>query len=431
MNAAKILPRSEFSSIEVRLDSANSIVLDGSAAKSVRFAQSLPGPLPRQGAVLLGAIDEAISSRHSPILEDIVDVRKRVIYAIDDHTRGTPTAPVLERLQERLNAMGVSDAQTMVLVSAGTHRPMNEQELRMKVGGLFGRVEIVLHDCMNSEELYNAGMIDGIPVLLNKNLRDAGTVIGIGSLVAHKFSGWSGGAKIVCPGLTGYETIYRCHYKSIIEEHIIPGQRDNWFRGFIDRIGDLARLKYCVNCIPTIGGLVGIVAGDPHAAFGRSVSIAENFMATSFEKKHDLVVISAYPATTDLWQSGKGFYNGDLLVKDGGTLVLVTPLDEGLGDHPEFISLLEKRPSEILAVLDSGKLEDPLAAVASYAIRRISERCKLRIVTNNRSIVGHDLLDAPILGDIDSAIAEAFQDGAKELAVVNDSYILPKTLVEG
>lgn len=431
MNAAKILPRSNFSSIEVRLDSANSIVLDGSAAKSARFAQSLPGPLPRQGAALLGAINEALSSRHGPALEDIVNPRKRVIYAIDDHTRGTPTAPILERLQERLNAMGLSDAQTMILVSAGTHRPMNEQELHMKVGGLYGRVEIILHDCMNSEELYKAGIIDGIPVLLNKNLRDAGTVIGIGSLVAHKFSGWSGGAKIICPGLTGYETIYRCHYKSIIEEHIIPGQKDNWFRGFIDRIGDLAGLKYSVNCIPTIGGLVGVVAGDPHAAFDRSVSIAEDFMATSFEKKHDLVVVSAYPATTDLWQSGKGFYNGDLLVKDGGTLVLVTPLDEGLGDHPEFISLLEKSPAEILAVLDSGKLEDPLAAVASYAIRRISERCRLRIVTNNHSIVGHDLLGAPISGDIDSVTAEAFRDGARDLAVVNDSYILPKTLVEG
>ena len=173
------------------------------------------------------------------------------------------------------------------------------------------------------------------------------------------------------------------------------------------------------------------MAGDPHAAFDRSVSIAEDFMATGFEKKHDLVVVSAYPATTDLWQSGKGFYNGDLLVKDGGTLVLVTPLDEGLGDHPEFISLLEKSPAEILAVLDSGKLEDPLAAVASYAIRRISERCRLRIVTNNRSIVGHDLLGAPISGDIDSATAEAFRDGARDLAVVNDSYILPKTIVKG
>lgn len=428
MNYAKILPKSAFSSINVRLTSTSSIALDGGRAGTIAFAQSEPAVLPKRGEELRTAIDRALSSSHGTKVEDLIDTRKHVIYAIDDHTRGTPAAPALELLHERLEAAGVRDEQTTILVSAGTHRRMTEKELEAKTGSLYGRVEIVQHDCLNEAELYRAGEIDGIPIMLNKRLRDAGAVIGVGSLVAHKFSGWSGGAKIICPGLTGYETIYRCHYKSIIEERIVPGQRSNWFRSFIDRVGDLAGLKFCVNFIPTIGGIVGITAGEPRLAFEGGVSTAENSMAVYFKKKYSTVIVASFPATTDLWQSGKGFYSGELLVRDGGTLVLVTPLEEGLGDHPEFISLLEKKPAEILDLLHSGKLADPLAAVASYAIRRIGERCRLRIVTSNGSLFGRDLLGAPIQGNLDAVMDEAISEETPDLAIINDSYILPKIL---
>jgi len=425
MYNAKILPKSARSRIDLRLSQSDSLALDAGRARTVAYAQSAPAVLPKRGEELRKALDASLSSSHGRRLEELIDRRRRVIIAIDDHTRGTPTATALETLSERLKAIGVGEAQTTILVSAGTHRPMTENELKEKAGGLYGRVEIVQHDCLDDAELYKAGEIDGIPVRLNRRLKEAGAVIGIGSLVAHKFSGWSGGAKIICPGLTGYETVYRCHYKSIVEERIVPGQRSNWFRSFIDRVGDLAGLKFCVNFIPTIGGIVGITAGEPRLAFGGGVSTAENFMSTRFEKKYDTVIVSSFPATTDLWQSGKGFYSGEMLTRDGGTLVLVTPLEEGLGDHPEFISLLEKTPGEILDLLRSGKLADPLAAVASYAIRRIGERCRLRIVTSNASLLGRDVLGAPIQGDFDAVTAEAISEEAPDLAVINDSYILP------
>jgi len=381
---------------------------------------------PKGSPLIRQAVAEAIKNPVGRTLAQAVDLKKRVLFIIDDHTRGTPTAEALEVLYDRLRDMGVSDAQMTILTSAGTHRAMTEDEIRAKTGELAGRIEVVQHDCLNSDCLYRAGEIDGMPVWLNRSLRDAGTVIGIGSLVAHKFSGWSGAAKIICPGVAGYETIYRCHYRSVVEEHIVPGQKDNWFRRFINRVGDLAGLNFCVNFVPVMGGIAGVTAGDPRAVFERNVDVAIQAMGADFREKQDLVIVSAYPATTDMWQSGKGFYSGELIARDGGTIVLVSPLDEGLGDHRDFTSLLTCTPAEILDHLSRNNLPDPLAAVAAYAIRRIGERCRLRIVTSNSSLRGTPLLGAPISDNLQEVVNAAAADSVESrAAILNDVYVLP------
>lgn len=381
---------------------------------------------PKGSPLIRQAVAEAIANPVGRTLAQVVDLKKRVLLIIDDHTRGTPTAETLEVLYDRLHDMGVSDAQMTILTSAGTHRAMTEDEIRAKTGELAGHIEVVQHDCLNPGCLYRAGEIDDIPVWLNRNLCDAGTVIGVGSLVAHKFSGWSGAAKIICPGVAGYETIYRCHYRSVVEENIVPGQKDNWFRRFINRVGDLAGLNFCVNFVPVMGGIAGVTAGDPRAVFERNVDVAIQAMGADFREKQDLVIVSAYPATTDMWQSGKGFYSGELIARDGGTIVLVSPLDEGLGDHRDFTSLLGCEPAKILDHLSSKNLPDPLAAVAAYAIRRIGERCRLRIVTSNSSLRGTPLLGAPISDNLQEVVNTA-ADGSGETraAVLNDVYVLP------
>jgi len=390
------------------------------------IAESQPAALPKQGEALRRAVEDAIDETCGARLSEVIDRKKQVVLVVDDHTRGTPSAMALEVLYERLRDFGLDDDQMLILSSAGTHRRMSDEEIRAKTGSIGERLEVVQHDCRDMDGLYLAGKVEGIPVWLNRCLKGAGAVIGIGSLVAHKFSGWSGGAKIICPGVAGYETIYRCHYKSIVEERIFPGQRDNWFRRFIDTVGELAGLSFCLNFVPAIGGIAGVAAGSPRAVLDRNISCAEKAMAAGFAARADLVLVSAYPATTDLWQSGKGFYIGDMLVKDGGTLILVTPLEEGLGDHPDFIALLDRPPADILELLAGNRLSDPLAAVASYAIRRIGERCSLRIVTGNSSLYGRPLLGAPITGELQSVVDSVRLTPGSSVAVLNDSYVLPR-----
>jgi len=423
---ADIISESNCEIFNARITKSDFISVDRSMIKKLYIAQSLPAPLPSNSEILRKAIESALDNSYWPNFLHFAELNKPVVLVIDDHTRGTPTSLALEVLYDRFHSIGVSDDQMKILVSTGTHRLMNKDEIIFKTGSVGKRLEIVQHDCNKFEDLFLAGNIDGIPILLNKMLKNAGIVLGVGSIVAHKFSGWSGGSKIICPGLTGYETIYLSHYKSIVEDRIFPGSRDSWFRRFIDRVAELAALKFCINFVPTIEGVVGVVAGEPQAMLARGILLAENAMTACFPEKADLVIVSSFPATTDLWQSGKGFYIGEILAKDGGTIILITPLEEGYGDHPDFISLLNHKPSEILDLLRGNKLPDPLAAVASYAIRQMNDRFNLRVVTSNASLYGQSFLGWPITGDISCVIHEAFPSGCEVASLLNDSYVLPR-----
>lgn len=376
------------------------------------------------------AIYKAIENSEIYSLKEVVDKKKPIVIIIDDHTRKTPVFEAIEILYEKLQQMGVKNNQIFILVSSGTHRKMKQEELYKRIGYFSDILTIVQHDCYDIENLFLAGNIDGIPIILNKLLQQEATIIGIGSIVAHKFSGWSGGGKIVCPGVTGYETILLSHRKAIIEYQIVPGMRNNWFRTFIDRVSDLAGLKYTINFVPGINGFFDVFAGEPDAVLAKGIEIANENFFNWVGSRCDIAIISAFPATIDIWQSGKGFYLGDMVVKDKGTIILVTPLDEGKGDHPDFLSMLNIEPFRIKNILEQNLITDPLAAVAAYAVRNIAERCVLRIVSTNSTIQHEKILNHEVTDNFQNVIDESLSRNDSDVVIFHDIYVLPEQTVK-
>jgi len=178
---------------------------------------------------------------------NFIDLKKPVVIIVDDHTRGTPVKSVLPFLWNNLKKIGVVQSQVTILVANGTHRHMTNEELREKLGEFLDMFNVVQHDC--DKENLMVGTKDGIPIYLNKLVVKTPNVLGIGSVVAHKFSGWSGGSKLICPGVSGYETIFLTHERAIVEEKIKLGQKDNWFRSFMNYVSKLANLKFLVNFV--------------------------------------------------------------------------------------------------------------------------------------------------------------------------------------
>lgn len=391
----------------------------------IRLKSKLP-TISKEKEDMKKAVCEALDNSEGYSLKDAIDLSRPIVIVVDDHTRHTPVLPAIEILYERLKYMGVKNEQIFILTSNGTHRKMKEEELYTRIGNLLDTLTVVQHNCYEEENLFLAGHIDGIPVILNKILQQAGSIIGIGSIMAHKFSGWSGGGKIICPGVTGYKTIFLSHRKAIVEEQIIPGMRNNWFRSFINKVSRLAGLKYVINYVSGINGTFSVLAGEPDAVLNKGFKIAENNFIKWFDNLFDIAIISAFPATTDFWQSGKGFYLGDMIVKDGGTIILVTPLDEGLGDHPDFMSILDMDSFQIKNFLDQDLISDPLAAVAGYAVRNIADRCNLRIISTNPDFQNIRILGHEITNDIQKVINESLTQDTSDVALLNDIYILPK-----
>src|SRR2546423_14453780 len=151
--------------------------------------------------VLAGGFAEPYGA---PSLRDAVSPTMRVLILVDDSTRGTPVPRLLKRVIGKLWVAGVSDKQIRLLTAQGTHRRMNEEELRQKLGEFYGRFETHQHDWLDEASLHEFGRTrDGTRMTANRLLREADFVIGLGSIVPHRVKGFSGGAKIAFPGVAG------------------------------------------------------------------------------------------------------------------------------------------------------------------------------------------------------------------------------------
>ena len=153
--------------------------------------------------------------------------------------------------------------------------------------------------------------------------------------------------------------------RQIVEEKIKLGQKDNWFRSFMNYVSKLANLKFLVNFVTGSSGPLAVFGGEPHKVFNEAVSEASRFLSRYIEKQYDVSIISAYPSIKDLWQTGKVFYTGDIVTKKGGHIFVVSPIEDGFGDHADFVEFL-KYDLEELKSLQIIPMYSGASQVTSY-----------------------------------------------------------------
>ena len=161
-------------------------------------------------ATLAAAIDNPIGSRP---LADLARPGARVCLICDDMSRPTPAAKILPLILDRLNAAGVADGQIFVVMALGSHRPMTEAEIDRKVGPqVTKRVAVFNSEFRDHAKLVDLGIAPGgVRIWADRRVMEADIRIGVGSIVPHTTVGWSGGGKIIYPGVTGEETVAAFH----------------------------------------------------------------------------------------------------------------------------------------------------------------------------------------------------------------------------
>lgn len=334
---------------------------------------------------LAGDLDKALDKPIGSIpLEELARGVKSVLIICDDNTRPTPAHLILPSVLERLGAAGVGRENISILIAGGSHRPMTEEELIEKVGvEVYNSVPVYNHEFDNKEKLVHLGETkNGTPIWINKMVFDADLVLAVGAIVPHRYCGWSGGGKIIQPGVCGEETTIATHLMITKDESITLGNIDNPVRKEIDDIALRAGLKFIVNAIlDAEQRVVGLVAGDPLQAHRAGVEVAKKVYGVPLQPA-DLVVISSFPADLNFWQAGKALYSADLAVKRGGTIILVTPALEGPGEHLEFLTLMAKGYEEIIALLDQGAVEDKIGAAGALAVAIVKQHAQIKLVTD-------------------------------------------------
>lgn len=340
-------------------------------------------PAADQNAAIARALDMPVASLP---LAECVRPGQRVLILSDDNTRPTPVAQILPLILERLQRAGIRVQDIEILIAAGTHRPMTDAEIALKLGvEVAAQYRVTRHECHNPAALYHAGVSrEGIPVWLNRRVKEADFVIGIGNVAPHPHVGWSGGAKILYPGVAGADTVAAFHRVGIEDPTNQLGRDDAPARASLEALADTVGLNFVINTVLTCDHrLYRIFAGQPRQAQIAARQASREVYGVPARQRYDIVIANAYPAFLEFWQAGKGIFSADLILNPGGSVILIAPCPEGVGvTHPKQTEYLGLELNELQRRLSAGKVEDAIAAAVCVKVKQIQQRARVAIVSD-------------------------------------------------
>ncbi|MCQ5375019.1 MAG: nickel-dependent lactate racemase [Methanomassiliicoccales archaeon] len=335
------------------------------------------------------AVADAVSNPiNSERLSKLIKPHMNVVIIADDFTRSTPKKVILPIILDELNCAGVSDEKVTVLIGLGTHRYMTEEEIVKNFGSeVVSRVRVVNHEWMDPQNLVYIGTTsNGTPVTINRMAYEADFLIGVGSIVPHCWAGFSGGAKIVQPGICGPETTAATHYLIFDDDDRVldyAGMPRNKVMQEMRAVALKAGLRFIVNAvINSRGQLVKVVAGDPIIAHDAGIEISKRIFVRNVEEKADIVIVEAYPADLDMWQATKPLSYSRRVVKDGGTVIFVTAAPDGLSPtHPLLAEKGQHTYQELKQIMKCDLIDDKVAGSLLMLIKKGVEGVNVLVVS--------------------------------------------------
>jgi len=308
---------------------------------------------------------------------------KRVAIVSDDQARPTPVGAVLLPLLAELNRLGVKDQDIDVVVAPGTHRVPSEADLQSKLGPeILRRLRISIHDPDAADLVHIGTTSRGTPMWLNRIFAEAGLKIGIGLCNPHYFAGYSGGAKIVLPGVSGRETVKANHVWSGDPNCMEGKMEGNPIWEDILEMARTAGLDMKIDLVMNPAMQVcKVVAGEAEKTQKEAVKGIIELYGVPVPKMANVTITSSYPLESDLIQSGKAVSLADNVTMPGGTIIILSGCYDGAG--PKLYETLSQspEPDTIVRWIAEGKAS-PTGGPMAAKFRRILKTKRMLLVTD-------------------------------------------------
>lgn len=376
-------------------------------------------------------LDAPISS---PCIEDLVSQGEKVLFVVPDATRRTGAGQLVNLIVRRLIANGTAPHEMAALIATGIHRGVTEEEKReILTPFIVQRLKVFEHSArdlmksagLESDKFVHFGETDGgIPIRLNRMLTEYDRVITIGGVAFHYFAGFTGGRKLICPGLAAEETVTATH--SLAFDFNLKTRRAGVGSGLLagnavhEAFVEVARNRPADFSINTIvndeGDITDLYCGDWIASHEAACeAYAEEHTAVISEKR-DVVIASCggFPHDINVIQAHKALDSAADACRDGGIIVLLAECSDGLG-RADFLDWFSAPNSEALAErLCEGYQVNGQTA---WSLLKKTERFDVRIVTD---------LSAEVAFKMGFKRFESIEAALGGIPSNTSGYILPK-----
>ena len=273
----------------------------------------------------------------TPPIRELAKGKREVAILFDDLSRPTPAHRVAPFVLEELAEAGIRDEQVRFIGAFGAHLPMTRDEFAKKLGeAIVERFRVYNHNVFENHVTLGRTSF-GTPVHINREFMSCDLKLAVGGMISYWGKGrFSGGAKLVMPGVSGIETIYHNHITLPKLGDMFDGdprvgelpERVHIGRVDMEEVARMAGLDVKIDIVQNARReAVAVVAGDFVRVYREGSEVARRVYQTRPAEGCDVVVVNAYPQEE---QPGKGAWAAQLSLKEGGDLVIVAIHPRGL-----------------------------------------------------------------------------------------------------
>jgi len=305
----------------------------------------------------------------------------------------------------------------VVLIATGTHRASSAQERRAMLGDeVLSMWRVMDHDARDQTGLTDLGLVGDVPVSLNREWVDADLRITTGFVEPHFFAGFSGGPKMVAPGLAGLETTLELHNaRRIGDPRATWGVTDgNPVHDAVRAIAAATGVDFALDVLlDDAQRITSAFAGGLLAMHAAACAEARREAMCAVDAPFDVVITtnSGYPLDQNLYQAVKGMSAAAEVVRPGGTIICAAECRDGLPDHGSYGRLLHegRSPADLLERIAASPVTIPDQWQVQIQAR---VQMKARVMLRTDGLADDEVRAAHLepIADIEAAVERLFAD---------------------
>ena len=371
-------------------------------------------------------------------LAELASGRRNACILICDITRPVPNGTILPTLIQLLVSSGMKPTDIRVLVATGLHRPNEGEELREVVGSewVMETVKVENHFARRDEDHTDLGSTrHGTPVKLDRRFVEADLRIVVGLVEPHFMAGYSGGRKVITPGIAHRDTITSIHAAGMLEQKGIGNCviDENPLHRELVEIARMVGECFAVNVVIDEARQISFVNfGDIEKSHREAVSFVRPFAEVPVAQKFKTVITSGagYPLDKNYYQTVKGMVAALDILEPGGNLFIVSECSEGIGS-PEYATcqrrLIDVGPEAFMEqILPKTKADiDEWETEMQLKVAKVG---KIHLYSGCLCDVDKQLTGVVHVDSLAEAIQQSVNEfGDKRVAVIPEGpYVIPR-----